>query len=92
MHVRTDQIRMSLRAAPLKDPSGNAKEKRMPGEKVTLARPCGQKAALRSGCKAKIMAPGMIELYGGREMYKKLFVYAGPEHKHAAQKPEVLTF
>ena len=28
----------------------------------------------------------------GREMYKKLFVYAGPEHKHAAQKPEVLTF
>jgi large subunit ribosomal protein L13 len=28
----------------------------------------------------------------GREMYKKLFVYAGPEHKHAAQKPEALTF
>ena len=28
----------------------------------------------------------------GREMYKKLFVYAGPVHKHAAQKPEVLTF
>ena len=28
----------------------------------------------------------------GRKMYKKLFVYAGPEHKHAAQKPEVLTF
>ena len=28
----------------------------------------------------------------GREMYKKLFVYAGSEHKHAAQKPEVLTF
>ena len=28
----------------------------------------------------------------GREMYKKLFVYAGPEHKHAAQKPEELTF
>ena len=28
----------------------------------------------------------------GREMYRKLFVYAGPEHKHAAQKPEVLTF
>ena len=27
-----------------------------------------------------------------REMYKKLFVYAGPDHKHAAQKPEVLTF
>ena len=28
----------------------------------------------------------------GRRMYKKLHVYAGPEHKHAAQKPEVLTF
>ncbi len=28
----------------------------------------------------------------GREMYRKLFVYAGPEHKHAAQKPELLTF
>ena len=27
----------------------------------------------------------------GRQMFKKLFVYAGPEHKHAAQKPEVLT-
>ena len=28
----------------------------------------------------------------GREMYTKLRVYAGPEHQHAAQKPEVLTF
>ena len=28
----------------------------------------------------------------GRQMLKKLFVYAGPEHKHEAQKPEVLTF
>ncbi|MDL2292315.1 50S ribosomal protein L13 [Acholeplasma sp. OttesenSCG-928-E16] len=26
----------------------------------------------------------------GSQMAKKLFVYAGPEHKHAAQKPEVL--
>ena len=26
----------------------------------------------------------------GRQMYKKLFVYAGPDHKQAAQKPEVL--
>ena len=26
----------------------------------------------------------------GRQMYKKLFVYAGNEHKHQAQKPEVL--
>ena len=27
----------------------------------------------------------------GRQIEKKLFVYAGPEHKHEAQKPEVLT-
>ena len=26
----------------------------------------------------------------GRQMYKKLFVYAGREHPHAAQKPEVM--
>ena len=28
----------------------------------------------------------------GREMMTKLHVYAGAEHPHAAQKPEVLTF
>ena len=28
----------------------------------------------------------------GREMFTKLHVYAGAEHPHAAQKPEVLTF
>ena len=28
----------------------------------------------------------------GRAMYKKLFVYAGPEHPHAAQKPEKVEF
>ena len=28
----------------------------------------------------------------GRQMYTKLFVYAGSDHKHAAQKPEALTF
>ena len=26
----------------------------------------------------------------GRQMFKKLKVYAGPEHPHAAQQPEVL--
>ena len=26
----------------------------------------------------------------GRQMFKKLFVYAGNDHKHSAQKPEVL--
>ena len=28
----------------------------------------------------------------GRAMYKKLFLYVGPEHKHSAQKPEELKF
>lgn len=28
----------------------------------------------------------------GRQMYKKLKVYSGPEHKHSAQKPEVWNF
>lgn len=28
----------------------------------------------------------------GRDMYRKLFVYAGAEHPHAAQKPETITF
>lgn len=28
----------------------------------------------------------------GREMYKKLHVYTGAEHPHAAQKPEAITF
>ena len=28
----------------------------------------------------------------GNQMYKKLFVYCGPDHKHQAQKPEALEF
>ena len=28
----------------------------------------------------------------GRQMFKKLHVYAGPEHNHAAQKPETWEF
>lgn len=28
----------------------------------------------------------------GREMFKKLKVYAGPEHKHASQQPEVWNY
>ena len=28
----------------------------------------------------------------GRQMYRKLFVYKGPEHKHQAQKPRELVF
>jgi large subunit ribosomal protein L13 len=28
----------------------------------------------------------------GRAMFRKLKVYAGPEHPHAAQQPQVLEF
>ena len=28
----------------------------------------------------------------GRQMFKKLRVYAGPEHEHAAQQPQALSF
>lgn len=28
----------------------------------------------------------------GRKMFKKLFVYAGPEHQHSAQQPKELKF
>ena len=28
----------------------------------------------------------------GRQMFKKLFVYVGPDHPHAAQKPETFNF
>jgi large subunit ribosomal protein L13 len=36
---------------------------------------------------------GMIKATGplGRRIYKKLFVYAGSDHPHAAQKPEAIT-
>ncbi len=35
---------------------------------------------------------GMIKATGplGRKIYKKLFVYAGAEHPHAAQQPELI--
>jgi len=37
---------------------------------------------------------GMVKVQGplGRRVYKKLFVYAGTDHPHAAQKPEAVKF
>ena len=52
-----------------------------------------------SGTMRKLYPEEMIEraVWGmlpkgrlGRQIYKKLFVYAGPEHLHEAQQPEVL--
>ena len=43
----------------------------------------------------KVVEPAVIGMRPkgplGRQMAKKLFVYAGPEHKHQAQKPETMT-
>lgn len=41
----------------------------------------------------KLAIKGMLPKNAlGRKMFKKLFVYAGAEHTHQAQKPEVLEF
>lgn len=41
----------------------------------------------------KLAVKGMLPKNAlGRQMFKKLFVYAGSEHNHQAQAPEVLEF
>lgn len=41
----------------------------------------------------KLAVKGMLPKNAlGKNMFKKLFVYAGSEHKHQAQNPEVLEF
>ena len=58
-------------------------------ERVHIKRNDGQKPERVIELAVKGMLPkGPL----GRAMIKKLHVYAGPEHDHAAQKPEVLTF
>ena len=56
---------------------------------------------MRETTLAELLAKKVIELAVkgmlpkgpmGRDMIKKLHVYAGPEHANQAQKPEVLTF
>ena len=55
--------------------------------------PLKEKLAKRPEQVVELAVKGMLPKGPlGRQMYTKLFVYAGPEHKHAAQKPEVLTF
>ncbi len=55
--------------------------------------PLSEKLATKPEEVIEIAVKGMLPKGPlGREMFKKLFVYAGPEHNHAAQKPEVLNF
>ena len=59
------------------------------GQKITLASEMMDKHPIRiieRGVKG--MLPKTIL---GRQMYKKMFVYTGAEHPHAAQQPELLT-
>jgi len=52
-----------------------------------------EKLAKRPEEVIEIAVKGMLPVGPlGRQMFTKLHVYAGPEHEHAAQKPEVLTF
>ena len=55
--------------------------------------PLSEKLATKPEEVIEIAVKGMLPKGPlGRQMGKKLFVYAGPDHKHEAQKPEVLTF
>ncbi len=55
------------------------------GMKETTLREMMNKHGKRYRVRCKGMLPkGPL----GSQMYTKLFVYAGPDHKHAAQKPE----
>ncbi|MFH1571469.1 MAG: 50S ribosomal protein L13 [Gemmatimonadota bacterium] len=83
----------------------NAEKVRVTGRKAeqkTYYRYTGYPGGIRSTTYAEMLAdhPERIlqkAVWGmlphnvlGRQMYKKLRVYAGPEHRHAAQQPEPL--
>jgi len=83
----------------------NAEKVKVTGKKVTdkiyyrhSGYPGGQKAisfeqmiAKRPERVLELAIKGMLPHNRlGRQMYRKLKVYAGPEHPHAAQKPEPL--
>lgn len=60
------------------------------GQKITIARDLLVKkpfAIIERGVKGMLPKNSL-----GRAMFKKLFVYAGTEHPHAAQQPEPFTF
>lgn len=58
------------------------------GEKFTSFREMNEKKPAKV---IELAVKGMLPKGPlGRKMYKKLFVYAGPEHNHQAQKPEAL--
>lgn len=83
----------------------NAEKVRVTGKKAeqkTYYRHTGHPGGIRSTTFAELIAShpervmqkavwGMLPHNSlGRQMYKKLRVYAGPEHRHAAQQPQAL--
>ena len=59
-------------------------------EELTVTADVGS-VFIQKGEKAELKTEHVVSQWR-REMYTKLFVYVGPDHKHAAQKPEALTF
>jgi large subunit ribosomal protein L13 len=60
------------------------------GQKTATARELLQKRPIRV---IELAVKGMLPKNRlGRQMFRKLFVYEGSDHPHAAQQPEPLTF
>ncbi len=60
------------------------------GQKRATARELMEKRPIRI---IELAVKGMLPKNRlGRQMFRKLFVYEGPDHPHAAQQPETLTF
>lgn len=60
------------------------------GQKTATARELLEKRPIRV---VELAVKGMLPKNRlGRQMFRKLFVYEGTEHPHAAQQPETLTF
>ena len=66
-------------------PAGATTLPDVPGHAVASAHPLATRAGLSIAVKDMLPKNTL-----GRAMYRKLKVYAGPEHPHAAQQPQVL--
>ena len=70
-----------------------ARKKEMDMDKFAKLRKVKEKLEKKPEQVIELAVKGMLPKGPlGRQMFTKLHVYAGPDHKHEAQKPEVLTF
>ena len=86
--INADKVRLSGKKMQQKDyishsnyPGG---QKRITAENLLVKKPT---ALVENAIKGMLPKTKL-----GRQMYKKLFVYAGAEHKHDAQQPEPFKF